>query len=102
MMTTMQATQATPVRPAIERQPVLPDGAASLRWRDGRWIQARQALVPAHQASEPAVAATPAAEALATTPGEPEAAAGRTLGERLATLVALLAPGRRTAEGASR
>ena len=101
-MTTMQATQATQVRPAIERQPTLPDGAARLRWRDGRWVQARQALVPAYQASEPAVGVAPVAEARTTAPGEAEATLGRTFGERIVALVASLAPGRRTVEGASR
>lgn len=101
-MTTMQATQATPVRPAIERQPALPDGAVTMRWQDGRWVQSRQALVPAHQLSEPAETATPIAQARATAPAEAEATMGRSVRERLATLVALLTPGRRTAEGASR
>ena len=101
-MTTMQATQATPVRPAIERQPALPDGAVTMRWQDGRWVQARQALVPAYELSEPAESAAPVAETRATAPGEAGATPGRAVRGRLATLVALLAPSRRTAEGASR
>ena len=99
---TMQATHATPVRPAIERQPALPDGAVTMRRQDGRWVQSSHALVPAHQLSEPAEAAAPVMEARTTAPGEAEATAGRALRERLAALVALLTPGRRTAEGASR
>ena len=101
-MTTMQAMQPTPIRPMIERQPALPDGVVTLRWQDGRWVQASQALVPAHRPREPAEGATPVAEARTTPPGEVEATPGRAVRERLATLVALLTPGRRTAEGASR
>ena len=101
-MTIMQSTQSPPVRPAIERQPALPDGAVTMRWQDGRWVQARQAMVPAHQPSEPVEAAAPVAEARTTAHGEAEATAGRAVRERLANLVALLTPGRRTAEGASR
>ncbi len=101
-MTLMQSTQSTPTRPMIERQPALPDGVVTLRWQDGRWVQARQALVPAHRPSEPAEGAAPVAETRTTPPGEAEATPGQAVRERLATLVALLTPGRRTAEGASR
>ena len=101
-MTITQSTQSPPGRAAIERQPALPDGVVTLRWRDGRWVQARQVMVPAYQPGEPAEGATPVAEAHATAPGEAGATAGRPVRERLATLVAAFAPGRRTAEGASR
>jgi hypothetical protein len=102
MMMTMQSTQSTPTRPMIERQPALPDGVVTLRWQDGRWVQARQPMVPVYQFSEPAEGAAPVAEARTTAPGEAEATAGRAVRVRLASLVALLTPGRRTAEGASR
>ena len=101
-MTMTQSTQAPPVRPAIERQPALPDGVVTLRWQDGRWVQARQAMAPAYQLSESAEGTTLVAEARTTAPGEAETTAGRAIRERLATLVAVFVPGRRTAEGASR
>ena len=112
-MATMGAEQTTRTRPSIERQPALPTEVVRLRWDGSGWARLRQEPAPgpfpppsaevesAAGDGPDGLSVARAAVANATVPGE--ASGGRrSVREWLAGLAAILAPGRRATEGASR